>query len=207
MSSTWQGPKVTLSVLGAAVNYLLTPWTQQRSWAHYNPGFLCVSRTEAYCKSGQRKEEIFFALEGMPLQFCMWHSKGKFLFLPPSSMQWSSLKLIPDLSFSLLEGKAAHPDSSVLPFQQVRPRGWHQNQNPSLECGRVVPVFSESPLLAESRHLDLGGCSHFSFSPCLLGPSGTFLISSLKIHQQWEIMNLCSVGGAWAVLWLNNWCK
>lgn len=84
MSSTWQGPKVTLSVPGAAVNYLLTPWTRQSIRACCDLGFLCVSMTEVFCKSGQREEEILFALEGMPLQFCMWHNNGKFLFLPPS---------------------------------------------------------------------------------------------------------------------------
>lgn len=131
--------------------------------------------------------------------------------LPPSSMQWPSLKPILDLSFWLLEGKAAHLDSSVLPFQQVRPHGWCQkNWIPFWNVAGLCLCFPVSPLLAESRqHLELGGCEHFSFSLCLLGPSGTaaFLISSLRIYQQWEIMNLSSVGGIWAVPWLNNWCK
>ena len=149
MSPTWWGPMVTLSVLEATVNYLLTPWTQQSSWARCNLCFLCVCVTEVFAKQGreQKRDSLLLEWRHVSLQFSSWHSKGKFLFLPLSTLQWLALKPIPDVPFWLLVGKAIHPDIGVLPFQQVRPHGWCHTLNPVVRWGKGVPVPSRrSPL-------------------------------------------------------------
>lgn len=196
MSSTWQGPMVTLFVPGATVNYLWTPWTQQCRWAHCNLGFLCVCVTEVFAKQGKEQERDSLLLEWrhVPSQFCKWHSEGKFLFLPLSILPWLPLEPIPDVTFLLVVRKPIHPDSSVLLFQQARTHGWCGKLNHWVWWG-----LPESLLLSDSRqYFGLGGHSYFSFFPCLSGASRTdvFLILSLTIHQQWEVVIQNSVGGS-----------
>lgn len=63
MSATWQVPRVTLSLLGAIVNYLLTHWTEQSSWACCNLAFRCLCVCDwSFYKTGQGAEETIFAL-------------------------------------------------------------------------------------------------------------------------------------------------
>lgn len=200
MSSTWWEPTVTLSVLGATVNYLLTPWTQQSSWAHCNLGFLSVCVTEVFAKQGREQKSLCSWSEEMCLcnSMCVTVrvNSSSSLSPPCSDCLWNPYQMYPFVCWqeklsTLTAVSFCSSKSDLIDGIKNWIRWWGG--------ARWCLCLPESLLLAESsHHFDLCRCRHFSFSLCLLGLSRTaaFLFSSLSTHQQWELEILSSVGGS-----------
>lgn len=139
----WRGPMVTLSVLGATVNYLLTPWTWQLSMLQF--GFsVCVS--EVFAKQSRELLEW----RHIPLQFCSWHSKNKLLFLSPPSRYclWSPHKMYPfgcwwEKLFALKAESSPSSKSDLMDSIETWITWWGR--------AKWCLCLPESLLLAESR--------------------------------------------------------
>lgn len=153
-------------VLGPTVSFLLTPSPRQsiRSmWAGCDLGFflslcVCMWLKVLQSRAESRRETLLLKWRQMPLQFSTWHSKGKFLFLCPSSSDISEgyagciLWLLPK-------------GCSKVFFQQVIPHGWDGCPIP-WDGAKWCLSLPKSLLMFGSRWCsDTGWCRHFLFLP------------------------------------------